>query len=159
MKRFNMLRRLSIKGLSAVALLGMAALPAQAQTDAEQNKPAFSDVPPTHWAYNAVQRLAKAGIIEGYPLNTERHSNIATDAKSDTALIVSMIKMSMLSNPSLKSTIAITTVYIDATSTTVTLLGTVKSQAQKVLVEQIARRKAGNLKIINRLKVVGPAKH
>ncbi|RYX83205.1 hypothetical protein EON83_15975 [bacterium] len=29
--------------------------------------PIFKDVPPTHWAFAAVQRLAAAGIIEGYP--------------------------------------------------------------------------------------------
>ena len=30
-------------------------------------KPLFADVPPTHWAFAAVQTLAAAGIIEGYP--------------------------------------------------------------------------------------------
>ena len=36
--------------------------PAQAQDRAE-----FSDVPLTHWAYPALQKLAAAGILEGYP--------------------------------------------------------------------------------------------
>ena len=29
--------------------------------------PAFPDVPRDHWAFAAVQRLAGAGIVEGYP--------------------------------------------------------------------------------------------
>ena len=36
--------------------------PAQAQDRAE-----FQDVPLTHWAYPALQKLAAAGILEGYP--------------------------------------------------------------------------------------------
>ena len=36
--------------------------PAQAQDRAE-----FSDVPLTHWAYPALQKLAAAGVLEGYP--------------------------------------------------------------------------------------------
>jgi len=27
----------------------------------------FSDVPPDHWAYNAVNELAALGILKGYP--------------------------------------------------------------------------------------------
>ncbi len=38
--------------------------PAQAQDRAE-----FQDVPLTHWAYPALQKLAAAGILEGYPPN------------------------------------------------------------------------------------------
>lgn len=33
--------------------------------------PFFRDVPRDHWAYAAVQRLAGAGIIEGYPAGPE----------------------------------------------------------------------------------------
>ncbi len=31
--------------------------------------PLFRDVPRTHWAFAAVQRLAAAGILQGYPVN------------------------------------------------------------------------------------------
>ncbi len=34
---------------------------------AQPQKPEFPDVPRDHWAYEAVSRLAAAGIIEGYP--------------------------------------------------------------------------------------------
>lgn len=45
----------------AVVAPGLVA-PAQAQDRAE-----FQDVPLTHWAYPALQKLAAAGILEGYP--------------------------------------------------------------------------------------------
>ena len=47
----------------AVVAPGLTA-PAQAQDRAE-----FSDVPLTHWAYPALQKLAAAGVLEGYPPN------------------------------------------------------------------------------------------
>ena len=47
----------------AVVAPGLVA-PAQAQDRAE-----FQDVPLTHWAYPALQKLAAAGILEGYPPN------------------------------------------------------------------------------------------
>ena len=34
---------------------------------ATPSAPAFPDVPRDHWAFAAVQRLAGAGIVEGYP--------------------------------------------------------------------------------------------
>lgn len=58
--------------IAAAALLPGAA---RAQTAADQSKPWFPDVPKDHWAYNAVQRLAHAGIIEGYPgVGEQRHA-------------------------------------------------------------------------------------
>ena len=45
----------------AVVAPGLVA-PAQAQDRAE-----FADVPLTHWAYPALQKLAAAGVLEGYP--------------------------------------------------------------------------------------------
>ena len=45
----------------AIVAPGLVA-PAQAQDRAE-----FQDVPLTHWAYPALQKLAAAGILEGYP--------------------------------------------------------------------------------------------
>jgi hypothetical protein len=49
--------------VSAVVLLTLALAPSFAQQP-------FSDVPQDHWAYNAVNKLAEAGILEGYPDGT-----------------------------------------------------------------------------------------
>ena len=38
----------------------------------------FSDVPRDHWAYNAVNRLAEQGILEGYPNGTFKGKNTLT---------------------------------------------------------------------------------
>ncbi|HXF82120.1 MAG TPA: S-layer homology domain-containing protein [bacterium] len=49
-----------------VVLIALLALPpgsAAAQTAASP----FEDVPPWHWAFDAVAQLARAGIIQGYP--------------------------------------------------------------------------------------------
>jgi mRNA-degrading endonuclease YafQ of YafQ-DinJ toxin-antitoxin module/uncharacterized protein YoxC len=45
--------------LTAIAAVSLLALPALAQ--------APQDVPPGHWAYDAVQELAEKGLIKGYP--------------------------------------------------------------------------------------------
>lgn len=153
MKRYNLLGRLPIT-IVAVILLGLVALPMQARADAEQDKPAFSDVPRGHWAYNAVQRLAQAGIIEGYPLNTEQQANSASGSTLNDANAASVVRAGTAANAALAGSL----INVDTTSTSVMLSGTVKSQVQKVLAEQIAKRKAGNLKVINHLKIVGPSK-
>ena len=45
--------------------------PAYAQTPATARQVApFPDVPPDHWAYNAVNELHQLGIVVGYPDNT-----------------------------------------------------------------------------------------
>lgn len=49
--------------LSVFALLALALAPAIAAQP-------FSDVPQDHWAYNAIEKLASAGLIEGYPDGT-----------------------------------------------------------------------------------------
>ena len=41
----------------------------------------FSDLPKSHWAYNAVEALAKDGIIGGYPNGEFRPNNTATRAE------------------------------------------------------------------------------
>lgn len=50
---------LSLMTAATVAFCGAAA---QAQTGG------FSDVPPTHWAAEAVTKVAEAGIVRGYPV-------------------------------------------------------------------------------------------
>lgn len=48
---------------AALAAIALSAVPAMAQAP-------FSDVPTDHWAYQAVDKLKNAGIVEGYPDKT-----------------------------------------------------------------------------------------
>ena len=63
MKKITKMSALLAVAAAAPAIVapGLVA-PAQAQDRAE-----FQDVPLTHWAYPALQKLAAAGILEGYP--------------------------------------------------------------------------------------------
>jgi hypothetical protein len=55
-------------GKKLAVLLGVLLLvPALAIPASAQMAGTFADVPVDHWAYDAVQRLADAGIVEGYP--------------------------------------------------------------------------------------------
>lgn len=62
-----------MKPISTLALAILFALPCSVVN--AQNTPAtttqqvapFSDVPPDHWAYNAVNELHQLGILIGYP--------------------------------------------------------------------------------------------
>jgi hypothetical protein len=57
-------RAMPLRCLALVApLLAICGLPAAAA--ARRNH--FSDVPPGHWAYDAVNELADLGILVGYP--------------------------------------------------------------------------------------------
>jgi hypothetical protein len=51
----------------ALLLGALLLLPALATMASAQMAGSFADVPVDHWAYDAVQQLADAGIIEGYP--------------------------------------------------------------------------------------------
>ncbi len=64
MKRITKLSALLAVAAAAPAIVapGLMATPAQAQ-----DRPEFQDVPTTHWAYPALQKLAAAGVLEGYP--------------------------------------------------------------------------------------------
>jgi len=71
MKQFTKLTALLAVGAMAPAIAtpslvssarAQAAAPATVPTD-----PAFQDVKPGHWAYDALQKLAAAGVLEGYP--------------------------------------------------------------------------------------------
>lgn len=53
----------SLFASAAVAALALGAVPVYAQNAAGP----FADVPTDHWAYSAVDRLQKAGIVIGYP--------------------------------------------------------------------------------------------
>jgi len=60
MKKLTKLSALLAVAAAAPAVVSVA--PAQAQDRAE-----FQDVPRDHWAYAALQKLAAAGVLEGYP--------------------------------------------------------------------------------------------
>jgi len=62
MKQFTKLTALFAVAAAAPAIVAPISAHAQA-TDAK----AFADVPEGHWAYAALQKLAQAGIVEGYP--------------------------------------------------------------------------------------------
>ena len=49
--------------LMSITMAGTSVLPTPAYAASEQS---FSDVPAGHWAYDAVAKLAKAGIVDGY---------------------------------------------------------------------------------------------
>jgi len=71
-----MMKKLAILGIAAAVMATMVSLP-QANAQAEAFNPQgvlkpepFADVPPDHWAYNAVEQLRQAGLTEGYPDRT-----------------------------------------------------------------------------------------
>lgn len=57
------MNRNSLFASAALVALTLSAVPAMAQGP-------FSDVPTDHWAYQAVDKLKKAGVVEGYPDKT-----------------------------------------------------------------------------------------
>ncbi|MBC8134636.1 MAG: S-layer homology domain-containing protein [Fibrella sp.] len=57
------MKKNSLIASAALAAIALSALPAMAQAP-------FSDVPTDHWAYQAVQKLKDAGVVEGYPDKT-----------------------------------------------------------------------------------------
>lgn len=72
-----MMKRLAISLIAATVMTVGLSLPlARAQEGTLANpqgtlKPEpFADVPPDHWAYNAVEQLRAAGLVEGYPDRT-----------------------------------------------------------------------------------------
>ncbi|MBV9470725.1 MAG: BON domain-containing protein [Abitibacteriaceae bacterium] len=134
----------------AATLAGFALSPGQTQESATEDKPYFSDVPKEHWAYNAVQRLVRAGIIEGYPAGTEQRPNWTKIPLPQTAIVQPLIKSALAANATLKTA----EINVDTTSDSIFLSGTVENEFQKRLVEAIAKQKAGNLKIVNNVLVV-----
>src|SRR3990170_411757 len=57
--------------LASVLLVIVATLPVFAQGP-------FSDVPPDHWGYAALEKLAETGVVEGYPDGTFRGGRTMT---------------------------------------------------------------------------------
>ncbi len=69
MKRFTQMAALmAVAGLPAIVAPGlMASAHAQDAAPAGGMAKEFQDVPVGHWAYPALQKLAAAGVLEGYP--------------------------------------------------------------------------------------------
>jgi len=52
--------------------------------------PTFSDVPPSHWAYAAIQSLVNAGIVNGFPDGTFRPDAPVTRAQFVKMLLLTL---------------------------------------------------------------------
>lgn len=68
--------------LMVVVLLTALAVPVLAQG-------AFEDVEPGHWAYNAIDTLARAGLVEGYPDGTFRGQQAMT--RYEMAMVIARL--------------------------------------------------------------------
>jgi hypothetical protein len=150
---------------------------------AQTKAPAFKDVPQGHWAFDAVQKLAELGIIQGYPEGHVRPSseddhtpNVAQSNPNDLALgnMVSPpppgndartrnrtlfppdadIKADLAANPALHD-VKINVMSLPGNR--VRLTGVVRSVADKSLATMIAKRKAHGYTIENKL-IVKPAR-
>ena len=74
------MQRIVLCALGALAMLGLAC-PAMAST--------FSDIPTDHWAYEAIDYLQQAGLVEGYPDNTFRGERAFT--RYEMAMVIARI--------------------------------------------------------------------
>jgi hypothetical protein len=72
--RFQSMKKLSRLGaLLALSTTAPAIfLPLLVPASEAQDRPQFQDVPAGHWAYTAIQQLARAGILEGYSTDEYR---------------------------------------------------------------------------------------
>jgi len=75
--------------VSALLLLAVALGPAFAQQP-------FSDVPTSHWAYNAVNTLAEQGLLEGYPNGTFKGKQSLTRYEFAQAIARMMDRMEQM---------------------------------------------------------------
>ncbi|HEX9996789.1 MAG TPA: BON domain-containing protein [Abditibacterium sp.] len=140
--------------LSVLALGGAA----HAQTAPEIQTPAtpfFRDVPPGHWAFAAVQKLAGAGIVEGYAPGTPETPLVVAPMKTaprvSANLITPLVKTSLGAAIGMKASNINVDFYSDRQI--LVLNGTVKTEYQKKLAENIARKDAPQVRIFNRLRV------
>lgn len=79
-----------VAGTVASAAFGVAAAPASAFTPVSELK----DVPPNHWAYNAIQSLVeKYEVLEGFPDNTFRGNRTLTRYEMAAAVAKVMAKV------------------------------------------------------------------
>jgi hypothetical protein len=137
-------------------------VPVVAQETAPQTPQFFPDVPRDHWAFAAVQKLAGAGILEGYPAGTAALPAVGAPAVAplveirpeidSTGLrLVPLVKSALVANPALKGS----QINIDFISKgrILALRGAVKTKAQKQLAEAIARKKAPQVRISNQLSL------
>jgi hypothetical protein len=69
----NKTKRLSVLlglALGAPAVVAPVVMPSHAPVAMAQESAEYPDVPQNHWAYNAINKLSQAGIIEGMPNGT-----------------------------------------------------------------------------------------
>lgn len=52
----------------------------------------FPDVPRDHWAFAAVQRLAAAGIVNGYPANSPKNAPVVQSDEAKTKVAVAPVE-------------------------------------------------------------------
>lgn len=83
MKKVNKLLAIIPLALMSITMAGTPALTGTVSAAAATS---FSDVPADHWAYDAVAKLAKAGIIDGYNDRTFRGDRVMT--RYEFAIIV-----------------------------------------------------------------------
>ncbi len=128
-----------------------------------QEKQVFSDVPPNHWAFSAVQKLAKEGILKGYPEGEKVEKPVLTPTPTpqakpklpiaESALSTTpRVKMALINEVGLRG-IAVD-VDTDTDKQQVLLRGTALNQKQKDLAGAIARKHAKGYKTVNLLKVI-----
>lgn len=72
--------------------------PAASTPSAVSDTPYFPDVPRDHWAFAAVQRLAGAGILEGYPappatIKTAMNAKLSPHKTTHRALLAAKAKV------------------------------------------------------------------
>ncbi|MBW3636813.1 MAG: BON domain-containing protein [Armatimonadetes bacterium] len=126
-----------------LAVFSLLAVPVGAQTTTE--RPFFSDVPRDHWAFAAVQKLAGAGIVEGFPPS-------APMASIQAASVAPKIKTALGANAALRGENII--VEFHSATKNVTLRGTVQNAARRKLASAIARKNVPDIRVVNELRVV-----
>lgn len=154
MKTRFLLSLLALSGAAHAQNAPAPSIPVQSAPQAQA--PFFRDVPRDHWAFAAVQKLAGAGILEGVGTNAAPDKvtvaptpRVAT--KNEWVVITYKTKTALGANAALKGTRI--DVETQVQSQTVTLTGTVKSDAQKRLATAIARKNAPGYSISNQLRV------
>jgi hypothetical protein len=68
----GLLKRMCAEFQFVLTAMGISQRSAEATLDAATRADEFRDVPRRHWSYQAVERLRKQGVIQGYPGGTFR---------------------------------------------------------------------------------------
>jgi hypothetical protein len=130
-----------------------------AAPQAAPDAPFFRDVPRDHWAFAAVQKLAAAGILEGFPrsapvpsakIPAPVRSGAAPATRFDVLTNVQRLKAALSAAPGLRGA----QIDIDGTGDgRLFLRGTVATHAQGQLAAAIPRKSAPGYSLFNQLRV------